>query len=949
MPYKAGKKLHLFSLACLLFFTLSLQLLAWPQKVSSAASEAPQEVRVGYIFDGDYMYKTPEGEYRGYDVEYLYTLAQQANWQISFVDYKDSERSLAALRDNQIDLLIGMAKTSEREGKYLFSAKKMVTSYMTLMVRPDDERYTYGDTANFAGMVTAARRGAVVVDIYKAWCAKNNLTPQLLLCDGYEDALQALLDKRADAMVVGGVYAFDKTRTVAQFSPSDSFFMLAPARADLKRQLDGAMDKVLTQNPLYELELLNKYFAKVQGDVPLLTPAEKAYVAGHPKVKVALLENASPYSYVDAQGKLQGVVVEYYRNLAKLTGLTFTFVAYSDIRAAQVALQNKEADILALYTQDIFQAVKQGLLLSVPYGNADLAMVSHSNARNKQRFVISQRDADIVAAQGKRLQLPKAQILSTSRDCFQALRSGTADAVLCDMQVAMWFLNQERISDYAVVSLPGTSGQIYSAVSSSQPVLHNVLDKSILASRDLFDRLLVEQSLQQDSKFVTFFNRIPRLWAIIAAVLSFSALILVAVAAWIILRRRKAEAKLAVAEAETKRKEAAVKATEKANEAKFNFFSNLSHDMRTPLNGIIGFTNLAIQTQDATQAKNFLQKINISGQLMLDLVNDMLTISRLANGKLTLNVEPITLLQLIKNITVPIEVTAAQAGINFLVDTKEAEDCTILADKLNVQKIFLNLLSNAMKFTEAGKSVTFKVKAAKKDAKTLAACLEVQDEGTGISPEFLPHIFEAFAQETAQGVRGTKGTGLGLAIVRQLVELMHGTITVKSKIGEGTTFTVTLPFALTEQQVAAEDQAQQASWQEITTSLQGKKILVCEDNALNMEIVSHLLAAKGMQVVSAANGELGVNAFRQSGVYELAAILMDNRMPVMNGLEATRAIRALLRKDAGNVPIIALTADVFPEETKKFISAGMNCYLSKPLNPELLYRTLAQEIGKRPQ
>lgn len=885
-----------------LIFTLvcCLCLLGTWSVADAATKNSRQEVRVGYIYDGDYMYKTAEGEYRGYDVEYLYTLAQQVGWHITFMDYIDSESSLKALQDNTVDILIGMAKTPEREATFFFSEKKMVTSYMTLMVRPEDERYIYGDTAAFNGMVA------------------------------------------------GGVYAFDKTRAVAQFSPSDSYFMLSPQREDLKKQLDEAMDQVLTQNPLYEMQLLNKYFARTQGDVPLFTPKEKAYVAGSPALKVAMLNNASPYSYVDNKGEMQGVVVEYYRNLAKLSGLKFTYTGYEDVRAAQAALADKKADVVAIYTQDIFQAVKQKLLLSVPYGNANLAMVSRSNASNKQHYVISQRDADIVATQGRNLQLPEAEVLPNSRACFQALRNGKADAVLCDMQVAMWFLNRERVSDYAVVSLPGTSGQIYSAVSITQPLLHDVLNKSILASNDLFDRLLVEQALQQDSGLVTFFNKIPRLWALITALISFVALVLVAAAAVIILRRRKTEAQLAIAAAETRRKEEAVKATEKANEVKFNFFANLSHDMRTPLNGIIGFTNLAGQSENLQQEKEFLQKINISGQLMLELVNDMLTISRLEHGKLILNPEPIMLFDLLEHIVVPVEVTAAQAGVTFVVDKNGVQDCPILADKLNVQKIFLNLLSNAMKFTESGKKVTLQVRTALVQEKTLLANISVQDEGTGISAEFLPHVFEAFAQETAQGIRGTKGTGLGLAIVKQLVELMGGSIAVSSKIGQGTTFSVQLPWAVTSRPaVSVIKNAEQASQQDIDACLQGKTVLVCEDNALNLEIVSRLLAVKKMQVVSAANGALGVEAFRRSKPYAFAAILMDNRMPVMGGLEAAGAIRALVREDAGNIPIIALTADVFPEDIKKFTAAGMNGFLSKPLKPDALYGSLAASIIHR--
>jgi len=906
------------------------------------------KVRVAYIYDGDYMYKTPQGEYKGYEVEYIYDLAQEANWQISFKDYHDSESSLADLKNDKVDILIGMAKTPEREKQYLFSDKKMVTSYMTLMVRPDDDRYTFGDLVSLQNITTASRRGSVVVDIYLDWCAQNNIKPNLLLFDNYKDALQALLDKKADSMVVGGVHALDKTRPVAQFSPSDSYFMLAPNRMDIKKQLDAANDQLLVQNPLFEMSLFDKYFGKVQSSTPLFTPREKAYIKEAPTIKVAMLNNVPPYSYEGRDGSLQGIVLEYYKKLSAISGLKFAFQSYADLPAALAAVKNKQADVLAIYQQDIISAFHDNLVLTLPYSDLNLAQVTKNGSTRRPKLALAQINDDVLAAARTRLNLSEVTMLPSVADCFAALREGKVDGVLCDMQTATWFINSDRIDEYSLVSIPSRTWQLYSALNSDNSQLRSVLNKSILVSGDTFSNLMMQQNIQQQTGILAVFNRIPRNWALVISFISLISLILVLAAFWIVWHRHKAEESLAKEKSEAEKREAALQAETEANLAKFNFFSNLSHDMRTPLNGIIGFTDLALHEQNNANLPDYLQKIGISGHLMLDLVNDMLTVSRLENGKLALNIAPITLFELFRQITVPVEVTAANVGVKFSFDKAGVEDCTILADKLNVQKIFLNLISNSLKFTAAGKNVYFKVCTEQAEPKKLGLVMTVEDEGKGISPAFLPHVFEAFAQEKDSHPK-IIGTGLGLAIVKQMVTLMGGTIDVTSVLGQGSKFTVHLAFALADnqqQENLAENLAPTQD-QDFTGILQGKTILLCEDNEINKEITCHLLQAKGMVVKYAADGQEGLNIFQASPQGTIDAILMDNRMPVMDGIEATEAIRALPREDAKLIPIIALTADVFSDDLHRFLNAGMNAYIVKPIEPNLFYATIAQAIKKR--
>ena len=377
----------------------------------------------------------------------------------------------------------------------------------------------------------------------------------------------------------------------------------------------------------------------------------------------------------------------------------------------------------------------------------------------------------------------------------------------------------------------------------------------------------------------------------------------------------------------------------KAVEAKNAFFSDISHDMRTPLNAIIGFSSLAqIPGTDAEEKDVYLKKIKASGRMMLDLVNDTLTISKAESGKLRENPEPVNTESLFESVLVPVSEIASAKHITFRIDRSGYRPRTILADSLNFQKIFLNLLNNAVKFTPEGGHVSFAVKDIPSGQGDPDLLFTVEDDGIGMSPEFMTRMYEPFVQEQRQGFEGT-GTGLGLPIVKRIVSLMGGSIRAQSSEGKGTVFTVQLHFPET-----AEPEAVREETAADDSVLAGKKILLCEDNETNRQIADALLRNRGMKVVNAVNGQVGTEQFEKSERNEFSLILMDLRMPVMDGFGAARAIRKMKRPDAKSIPIIAMTADVFEEDIRKCREAGMNDHIAKPVEPEILYRTLIRNL-----
>lgn len=382
-------------------------------------------------------------------------------------------------------------------------------------------------------------------------------------------------------------------------------------------------------------------------------------------------------------------------------------------------------------------------------------------------------------------------------------------------------------------------------------------------------------------------------------------------------------------------KEAAVK----ANEAKSAFLSNISHDMRTPLNGIIGFSDLALRTSDPKKGLDYLHKIKTSGMLLLDLVNDTLELSKIESGTLELVPEAVVFSDIIKDVVIPIKVAADAKQQHFQIHTDLQPFPRILVDRVQLTKIFLNLLSNAVKYTHAGGKIELIVEPIELAGPDAGCRIIVKDNGIGISDEFMSHIYDPFAQENDYQAGTSMGTGLGLPIVKRIVDIMKGTIEVQSQKGQGTCFTVHLPVKPVASSIVTDDDDQKIENRE----MQGMKILLCEDNPLNAEITQTLLEEQGIVVTHAVNGWEGVQLYESSAIQEYDAILMDLRMPIMDGIEASKAIRTLARPDAAVIPIIAITADAYKEDAERCRAAGMTGYVAKPIAPTKLYDALRRQ------
>ncbi|MGN1189814.1 MAG: ATP-binding protein, partial [Candidatus Ornithospirochaeta sp.] len=380
---------------------------------------------------------------------------------------------------------------------------------------------------------------------------------------------------------------------------------------------------------------------------------------------------------------------------------------------------------------------------------------------------------------------------------------------------------------------------------------------------------------------------------------------------------------------------------ENANAAKSTFLNNMSHDIRTPMNAIIGFTNIALKHNTSPEVKSCLNKIRDSSDHLLTLINDVLDISRIESGKIKYSPSPVDIMEVSESVLTIVYGYLANRSINFKTEINEPKTRYVFADPVRIREVLVNILGNAVKFTQDGGSITYKVSyQVMNDNRHLVVHYEISDTGIGMSEDFLLHVFDEFSQESQDARTKYKGTGLGMAITKKYVELMGGTITVDSKKGRGTTFTVELPMEITKQ---GEVKKKELSSRKV--DLNGLKILLAEDNELNAEIAIVQLEELGMDITWVKNGEEAVNMFREKPQGSFDLILMDVMMPKMNGYEATRAIRGLDgRRDALKIPIIAMTANAFAEDVQASLDAGMNGHLSKPIVIDEVIGTIARTL-----
>ena len=945
-----GKRLFLLLLAGLLTIGTA--------GAAFAASAGRRTVRVGFFpFEGYHMMDA-EGNRSGYGYDYLQKMLDFAGWTYEYVGYEDGigwSDMLQMLQDGKIDLLTSAVKTPAREAVFDFSDEPIGTSSALLTVRAGETRYATDDFSGWDGIQVGLLTGNSRNDSFAAYAREHGFTYEAVYFDSSDALARALADGTVDAAVTSNLRRITNEWVVAQFDAKPFYVIVKKGNQALLDEANAAIGQLTATLPGLQNELFQKYYSADSGDQIAFTEDERAFISecqSSGTVFRAIIDpDRKPYSYVE-NGRMTGMLTEICREIFRRTGLSVTIETPASRDDYLTLKSDPSVAIVCDICGACTRAEKQGYIAADPYYEATVSRLYRKNFTGEPARVCVVRGSavsELMAGQmGQDVTLITCDNVGT---CVQAVKKGAADAAYLPTYVAQGAVYSDVTNQLNSVTIPGVTRAFSLGIQADEPyLLASVLEKASLSITDAEVTSLCAPYTFYKASDMTLLGLIySRPILLICAVAALLLIAFLAVGMVFLRKKQKAEAQSNAALRE------AAYAAEQASRAKSRFLSQMSHEIRTPMNAIVGLTAIARQYEhDPARMEACLEKIDGASRILLSLISDVLDMSAIENDKLKLARTEFDIRDVLNGVASIYDAQCRQKGLRFSM-TADLQDAFYIGDSLRVSQILLNLLSNAYKFTDPGGKIGVKAsESEKKDGKALLTFV-VSDTGTGMSPEMVQRLFRPFEQESADTARKYGGSGLGLSITKNLVSLMGGSIDVRSEKGAGTVFTVALPFECAGPDNAgagipsAEDGGQADPSAREPYDFTGRRVLVAEDNRLNREVDRGLLELVHMQADYAENGAEAVRLFAENppGTYD--AILMDVQMPVMDGHEATRAIRALDHPQAGTIPIYAMTADAFTEDVNAALACGMNGHVAKPIDAEDLYRRLAEAVsGRRP-
>ena len=924
-----------------------LLLLSVALPVKAAAETAPVKVvRVG-SFEDTFNYVNEKGIRKGYGYELLQTLSGYTGWQLEYVtcDWSDC---FEKLKNGEIDIMGDISYTEDRAEEMLFSDEPMGEEKYYLYADLSREDITASDFKTLNGKKIGVLMGTEPEVMLTEWEEKYDLKTQHVNISNNEDVKQKLANHEIDCFVSleESFWAELGISTMTRVGKSDIYYAINKDRADIKEELDNAMRALEDADPFYTADLYKRYFSLDY--TPILTGEEKAWLKEHGAIRMGFLTGDSGVSTYDpATGEITGTITDYIQFARDCLGnqeLVFQMVGYDSQKAELDALKSGEIDMVFHFDQSPNLAEDYRVACTNTTWTSNMMAVT-----NKQHF--NENQANRVAVPQNKISLtryiavyyPQWEIVdcAAQEDAARLVKDGQADCFVTGVS------SQENYSkkyDFYSVPLPNPAKSCF-AVNSGNRHLLSILNKTIKAmpTNMLTGSLAMHKS---SARKVTLSEFIRDNFFMVLLVSSiFVAVILLAILK-LLRKARKAEAAARKAANDTQelneKLQIAAENAESANRAKSTFLFNMSHDIRTPMNAIIGYADLASRhLDDPAKLEKYMENIQVCGQNLLMLLNNVLDLARIENDKTEMEYSVSDVDKDFRNCIAMFQNQADSKGQTLTVTTQLPYPY-IYADIPHLTEVCTNLVSNAVKYTGAGGTIRCGI--TQKPGEKEGWCdtvVTVADNGIGMSQEFQKHIFEPFERERTSTVSKVEGSGIGMGIVKKLVELMGGTVEVESKIGVGSTFTVTIPC-----RIASEDEIQ--AKREINPSDQkclcGTRILLTEDNDLNAEIATELLQEEGCTVDRAKDGVECVDMLEKAanGTYQL--ILMDVQMPVMNGYDATKKIRRMDDPQKANIPIVAMTANAFSEDKQVALDAGMNDHIAKPINMSVLVPTLRKYL-----
>ena len=926
--------------ACVMLSLLLLLSAVLPVKAAAETASA-KVVRVG-SFEDTFNYVNEKGARKGYGYELLETLSGYTGWQFEYVtcDWSDC---FEKLKNGEIDIIGGISYTEDRTQEMLFSDEPMGVEKYYLYADLSRADISASDFKTLNGKKIGVLMGTEPEVMLAEWEEKYGLKTEHVNISNNEDVKQKLANHEIDCFVSleESFWAERGISTITRVGESGIYYAINKNRPDIKEELDDAMRALDEAVPFYTADLYKRYFS--MDYTPILTGEEKAWLRKHGAIRMGFLASDSGVSTFDpATGEFTGVITDYIQFAADCLGnqeLEFQLVGYDSKEAELDALKSGEIDMIFHCDQNPNLAEEYHFACTNTTWTSNLMAVTnkqHFNENNVNRIAVPQNKLSLKKYLA--FYYPQWEIVDcdTQEDAARLVKDGQADCFVTGISSENKY--SKKYSFYSVPLVNPVRSCF--AVNSGNRSLLSILNKTIKAMpvNMLAGALAMYKS---SARKVTLSDFIKDNFFKVMLISSIAVAVVLLTILMLLQKARKAEAAARKAASDTQELNAklqvAVEKAESANRAKSTFLSNMSHDIRTPMNAIIGFTTLALSNIDDTdRVKDYLAKTLASSNHLLSLINDVLDMSRIESGKIHLEEVEVNLSDVLHDLKTIVSGQIYAKQLELYMDVMDVTDEDVYCDKTRLNQILLNLLSNAIKFTPAGGTVSVRVRQL---AGKVRGCgqyeFRIKDNGIGMSQEFAQKIFEPFERERTSTVSRIQGTGLGMAITKNIVDMMGGTIEVQTAQGKGTEFTVCVPMrAQTEQRPV-----------EKITELEGLKALVVDDDFNTCDSVTKMLVKVGMRAEWTLSGKEAVLRARQSiemsDVYH--AYIIDWRLPDMNGIEVTRQIRSL----HDDTPIIILTAYDWSDIEVEAKAAGVTAFCAKPMFMSDLRETLMSALGQK--
>lgn len=911
-----------------------------------------QTIRVG-SFEDTFNYVDKNGVRRGYGYELMQALSGYTGWKFEYVKC-DWSNCFDKLENGEIDIMGDISYTDERAQKMLFSDEPMGEEKYILYA---DLSHTDIETSDFKAM--DGKRVGVLMGtepeiMLREWENKNGIHTKHVNVKNDDDVEKKLANHEIDCFVSleESTWSEQGISSVTTIGKSGIYFAINKERSDIKTELDYAMRQLEQDSPFFKTDLYKKYFTLDYKQS--LTSKEKSWVEEHGGIKIGFLNNDQAIFSMDEEtGKLTGMLAEYISYAKDCLGnqkLEFNICEYDDYNEMLQALQNHEIDMIFYASRNPDLAEKKGYTLTNTAWTYSLMAVTDEKYFNEDKsYTVAVPKEQEALKQHIAFNYPRWKLVDydSFADAADMVMNEKADCFLMGTSQALKYDNER---DFKSVPLTKTMEACF-AVRDGEGILLSILNKTL---KDMPSDMLTSALAIYDSTTdkVTFYDFVKDNMLVFFVTAGVFVLTIIGIILVLLRKARKAEAVAKLAANDTQKLndklEIALKKAEDASLAKTRFLNNMSHDIRTPMNAILGYAQLMVNElkgKNLPEISEYLKKLQQSGNLLLSIINNVLDMAQIESGRMEIDENYGRIEDIRQNL---FEIFGDEAKKKNLVlqYTINVEHENILTDTTKVKEIFVNILSNAIKYTSSGGSVKVSIDELPCDEDGyMMVRTRVSDTGIGMSQEYLTNIFEAFTREQNTTRSKIAGTGLGMSIVKKYVDLLGGTINVESELGKGSTFTVTLKHRIADESYYVKKYIEESeTGSEI---LEGRNILLAEDNDLNAEIAEAILENAGLKIERVEDGIQCVNRIEKMPADTYDMILMDIQMPQMDGYKATQAIRNLPDKDKASIPIVAMTANAFEEDKRDAIAAGMNGHIAKPIQVDKMLSILSEVIRQQ--